>query len=179
VQFSDDSSSDTATVNTDTDGAGVEGSGDAVKHWVDASASIAADAVNEVNGEHTFTVTVVTNAPTGVTVDHVNITPTGDTSYITGTPNDCVADGTSTALTCQITVNSATVGSASIGADVSVQFSDDSSSDTATVNTDTDGAGVEGSGDASPSHLTIRMVWANPTRSRSRCTRTSVKVPDL
>ena len=119
----------------ETDGVG-SNSGDAMKHFVDASVTIAADDVNVVGNSHTFTVTVTPDAPTGVTVTSVSITPTGDTGDITA---ETCSTKTATALTCDITVNSTATGSASIGADVTVVFDDDSSTNTATVNVSTDG----------------------------------------
>jgi hypothetical protein len=127
VQFSDDSSSDTATVNRSTDGTttagGLDNSGDATKHWVDAAISIEPDGVNEVGNSHDFTITVTTDAPAGVTVTSVSITPTGDTGLITA--EDCDEAGAGTALTCTVTVNSNNVTSATIGATTTVVFDDD------------------------------------------------------
>jgi hypothetical protein len=59
-------------VPVETDGLG-DNSGDAVKHYVDASVSIAADGVNEVGNSHTFTVTVTPDYPAGTSIDWVTI----------------------------------------------------------------------------------------------------------
>ena len=116
-------SNDTATVS-------FSGS-PSTKHWVDASVTIGPDGVNAVGQSHDFTITVMPDAPEGTTLDSVSITPTGDTGFITA--NDCAQAAAISALSCTVTVNSGSFGLATIGAKVSMAFSDDSSSDTATV----------------------------------------------
>jgi hypothetical protein len=136
LEFSDDSSAGSATVSRSTDGVSPN-SGAATKHWVDASVSIYPDGVNEVGGQHVFTIEVTPYYPAGVTLDSVSISATGDTGFITS--ETCDEAGAGTALSCEVTVNSASATSASIGAAVVLGFSDDSSGDTATVSRSTDG----------------------------------------
>jgi len=153
------------TLHRETDGTG-SNSEDAEKFWVDASVSIAPSDTNEVNQSHVFTITVTISKSAAVTVDYVDITPTGDASFITA--DTCVDDQSSTATSCTVTVNSAAAGSATIGADVEVKFSHDSGS--ATVNRSTDGStttsGLTNSGPAT-------KTWVNAKISISPATATN------
>ena len=139
---------------------------EAEKFWVDASVSIAADDTNAVNESHTFTITVTTASSAGVTIDYIDITPTGDTSFITS--DTCVDNQSSTATSCTVTVNSAAAGSASIGADVEVGFS--AGSETAVVNRSTDGtttpSGLSNSDEAT-------KTWVNAKISLTPATGTN------
>ncbi len=128
----------TKTVSISTNRVGAN-SAPATKHRVDASVSIEADDTNGIGEHHTFTITVTPDYQTGVTLDSVSITPTGDTGFITA--EDCGEAGTGTALTCDVAVNSAVADSATIGANVVLTFSDDSSPDTETVSRSTDATG--------------------------------------
>lgn len=155
LQFSDDSSAGTATVSRATDGF-APNSGPATKHWVDASVSIYPDAVNEVGGQHVFTIDVTPYYPARVTLDSVSITPTGDTAFVTS--ETCDEAGAGTALSCEVTVNSNIAGSASIGADVDLVFSDDSSDHTASVSRSTDGI-APNSGSATKTWIDGSLRW--------------------
>jgi hypothetical protein len=142
---------DPATANV---GAGPGGSGPATKTYVDANITITPNATNEVNNNHTFTVTVKQNGGDGN--NFVNV-PDGTKPVVTLTNNNgaafnvvtntCLSAGTVNGQ-CSITFTSPTsgtvVGNASVTIVVGgVSLTRDTDPATATV-----GAGPGGSGPA-------------------------------
>ncbi len=102
------------------------GSDNLVKRWVDASIRVVETAVNEVNDDHQFTVTVTAHRPTNETVTYTSITPSAVTAPAEMTSNNCdapdvAADGLS--ATCTFTMNSTSAGIFDVDATAVVKFS--------------------------------------------------------
>lgn len=102
------------------------GSNDLVKKWVDASVRVVETAVNEVNDDHQFTVTVTAHRPTDESVTYTSITPSAVAAPAQMTSNTCdsprVAAGGLSA-TCTFTINSASAGIFDVEATAVVKFS--------------------------------------------------------
>ncbi len=152
----------TETFNVSTDGVSPN-SGPAVKRFVDARIAIAPDDVNEINENHTFTVTVAQNlglgvgfvAPAAGTAVTVSLTDANGSTVQTSA-NTCASPGTTAAGTCTVTFTSPTAGLVTGNASVSLSL------DGQTVVRDTAGTAGPGGSDGADKRFVDAFITINP-----------------
>ena len=99
-------------------------SGPLTKRWADASIKVEETAVNEVNDDHEFTVTVTAHKPSNETVTFESIVPSVDPAPNSQSSTCNAPSVNGDEATCKFTINSPTAGVFDVDATAVVKFDD-------------------------------------------------------
>jgi hypothetical protein len=134
---------------------------DAIKRWVNASIKILADATNEVNDDHNFTVTITQYPGTATPAANVTVTASVNPAAGTFTTTNCTAAPltfVANVATCTLTVNNATAGTFDVDAVATITIDGES-----VVRSTTGTTGPGGNTGASKTFVDGNIVIGPPT----------------